>query len=137
MLTQSDLRELATYQAQTPILSVYLNVDPTERTTDEYKLALRQMLKRVEGSASSEDIEAVERFFEHEYDWSGRGVVAFSCGYEGFWRVYPLAVPIASRVAVARKLAVLLHRLWVTGAEYEPLRHAKRGSRSKAAVTAQ
>jgi transposase len=27
--------------------------------------------------------------------------------------------------AVARKLAVLLHRLWVTGAEYEPLRNAK------------
>lgn len=26
-------------------------------------------------------------------------------------------------VAVARKLAVLLHRLWVTGAPYEPLRH--------------
>lgn len=27
-------------------------------------------------------------------------------------------------VAVARKLAVLLHRLWVTGEVYEPLRHA-------------
>lgn len=27
-------------------------------------------------------------------------------------------------VAVARRLAVLLHRLWVTGQEYEPLRHA-------------
>jgi len=27
-------------------------------------------------------------------------------------------------IAVARKLAVLLHRLWVTGAPYEPLRHA-------------
>jgi transposase len=27
--------------------------------------------------------------------------------------------------AVARKLAVLLHRLWVTGAEYEPLRNSK------------
>ena len=25
--------------------------------------------------------------------------------------------------AVARKLAVLLHRLWVTGAKYEPLRN--------------
>ncbi len=25
-------------------------------------------------------------------------------------------------VAVARKLAVLLHRLWVTGADYEPIR---------------
>jgi len=29
-------------------------------------------------------------------------------------------------VAVARKLAVLLHRLWVTGEEYEPLRTATR-----------
>jgi transposase len=28
--------------------------------------------------------------------------------------------------AVARKLAVLLHRLWVTGANYEPLRNANR-----------
>ena len=29
-------------------------------------------------------------------------------------------------VAVARKLAVLLHRLWVTGAGYDPFRNAKR-----------
>jgi transposase len=29
-------------------------------------------------------------------------------------------------VAVARKLAVLLHRLWITGAKYEPLRQAER-----------
>lgn len=28
-------------------------------------------------------------------------------------------------IAVARKLAVLLHRLWVTGSEYEPLRNTK------------
>jgi transposase len=34
--------------------------------------------------------------------------------------------------AVARKLAVLLHRLWVTGAEYEPLRKAK-GQQAQAA----
>ena len=45
MFKQEDLRELAAYQAETPILSVYLNVDPTEHTTDEYRLALRQVLK--------------------------------------------------------------------------------------------
>ena len=28
-------------------------------------------------------------------------------------------------VAVARKLAVLLHRLWTTAEVYEPLRHAR------------
>ena len=98
-----DLRELAAHQAQTPILSVYLNVDPTERTTDEYKLSLRQMLKQVDGLAAPKDTAAVTRFFDHEYDWSGRGAVIFSCAAEDFWRTYSLAVPIASGVTVARK----------------------------------
>jgi len=33
-----------------------------------------------------------------------------------------------AKVAVARKLAVLMHRLWVSGEEYEPLRRAKRAA---------
>jgi peptide subunit release factor 1 (eRF1) len=103
MFRQKDLQELAAYQGQTPILSVYLNVDPTERTTDEYRLALRQMLKRANGFAAQEDIAAIERFFDHEYDWSGRGVVVFSGAQEDFWRTYSLAVPVASGVTVARK----------------------------------
>lgn len=103
MFKQEDLRDLAGYRAETPILSVYLNVDPTEHTTDEYKLELRQMLKQVEGIAAPEDITAVERFFDHEYDWSGRGVVVFSGTKDEFWRTYSLAVPVASGVTVARK----------------------------------
>jgi hypothetical protein len=103
MFTQDDLRELAAYQAETPILSVYLNVDPTEHATDEYKLALRQMLKQAKGIASPEDMAAVEQFFDHEYDWSGRGVIIFSGTEAGFWRTYSLAVPVASGVTVARK----------------------------------
>jgi len=35
-------------------------------------------------------------------------------------------------VAVARKLAVLLHRLWVTGEVYEPLRQAIKAERRRA-----
>jgi len=37
-------------------------------------------------------------------------------------------------VAVARKLAVLLHRLWVTGEVYEPLRNSQAGQASKQAA---
>lgn len=37
-------------------------------------------------------------------------------------------------VAVARKLAVLLHRLWVTGEVYEPLRGAKRAGLTQQAA---
>ena len=36
-------------------------------------------------------------------------------------------------VAVARKLAILLHRLWVTGEAYEPLRNSKHKALKKAA----
>ena len=39
-------------------------------------------------------------------------------------------------VAVARKLAVLLHRLWVTGATYEPLRLADRCQAAAPALAA-
>jgi transposase len=35
-------------------------------------------------------------------------------------------------VAVARKLAILLHRLWVTGAVYEPLRNSNQQLAAKA-----
>ena len=34
-------------------------------------------------------------------------------------------------IAVARKLAVLLHRLWITGSEYDPLRHAEGRNQSR------
>ena len=37
-------------------------------------------------------------------------------------------------IAVARKLAVLLHRLWVTGERYEPLRHSQIASSLQVAV---
>ena len=35
-------------------------------------------------------------------------------------------------VAVARKLAVLLHRLWVSGEVYEPLRNSNKAMRAAA-----
>jgi hypothetical protein len=103
MFTRQDLDELVTYEGEAPVLSVYLNVDPTERTTDEYRLALRHMIEDIEDTAPCKDVEAIERFFEHEYDWSGRAVAVFSAQEEGFWRAYSMAVPIASSVTVARK----------------------------------
>lgn len=39
-------------------------------------------------------------------------------------------------VAVARKLAILLHRLWVTGEVYEPLRNSQAGPAAKKATKA-
>jgi peptide chain release factor subunit 1 len=98
MLTDTDLRELLDYEAHHPVLSVYLNTEPSEGNADAYKLRLRTMLKEVD---LPEDVSAVERYFDHEFDRSGRSVVVFSCAPEKYFRTYALAVSIRSRVRVS------------------------------------
>jgi peptide subunit release factor 1 (eRF1) len=98
MLTEQDLRELLSFQAQSPVLSVYLNTDPAEGNADAYKLRLRSMLKEVD---LPEEVSAVTRYFDHEHDWSGRSVAVFSCSPDGFFKSFPLAAPVRSRVRVS------------------------------------
>ncbi len=45
MLTDKDLKELPEYKGQAPVLSVYLNTDPTVGSADAHKLHLRSMLQ--------------------------------------------------------------------------------------------
>jgi peptide subunit release factor 1 (eRF1) len=95
MLTDRDLRELLSYKSESPVLSVYLNTDPTEGSAETYKLHLRSMLKEVD---LPEDVLAVLGYFDREHDWSGRSVAVFSCAPERFMRTYSIAVPVRSRV---------------------------------------
>lgn len=96
MLTDQDLRELIDYRPGLPVLSVYLNVDPSLGTADVHKLRLRQMLKELNGGRLK-DHEVLERYLEHEFDWSGRSVALFSCADRDFFRVFSFAVPLRSR----------------------------------------
>lgn len=97
MLTDSNVQELLAYQSEHPVLSVYLNIDPTIGPSEAHKLELRSMLKKID---LPDDVEAVERFFQHEFDGSGRGVAIFSCAPEKYLRAFSLAVPIRSRARV-------------------------------------
>ena len=98
MFTDADLRELLDYKAKQPVLSVYLNTDPSQGSADAYKLRLRSMLKEVDLIG---DVEAVQLYFDHEHDWSGRSVAVFSCQPDGFLRVYSFAVPLRDRVRIS------------------------------------
>jgi peptide subunit release factor 1 (eRF1) len=103
MFTAQDLNELVEFRGDSsPVLSLYLNVDPTQ-TTDQYKLTLRSLLKGVAAGAEPADLEAVERYFDFEYDWQGKGVAVFSCQSVGFWRTYPLAVPVHDDAYVSHR----------------------------------
>jgi hypothetical protein len=103
MFDEKSLKALASIQADGPILSVYLNVDPTERTAEEYKLTLREMLKTVGDSVDEADKEAVKQYVDLEYDWAGRGLAVFSRQAEDIWHTFSLAVPVRSGTTVARR----------------------------------
>ncbi len=98
MLTETNLQELLGYQTEHPVLSVYLNTDPTEGSADVYKSNLRGMLKDIKLAA---DVLAVENYFSRDYDRTGRGVVVFSCAPDTFLRAYPLAIPVRNQVIVS------------------------------------
>jgi len=104
MFSDSDLKELVSFRsAQSPVLSLYLNVDPTQQAIDQHKLVLRTLLKGVADQAIQQDIQAVENYFDFEHPWQGKGVAAFSCQPLGFWRVYPLAVPVQNQAYVSHR----------------------------------
>jgi peptide subunit release factor 1 (eRF1) len=98
MITDRDVQELLHYQPKYPVLSIYMNLDPTDGNADAHRLRLRSMLKEV---TLSQDANAVLQFFDHQYDWSGRSVAVFSCAPDNFLKVFPLAVPVRSRLRVS------------------------------------
>jgi peptide subunit release factor 1 (eRF1) len=104
MFTESDLKELVLFRSeQSPLLSLYLNVDSTQQTTDQYRLTLRSLLRGVVDQAEQADVHAVERYFDFEHPWQGKGVAAFSCQAAEFWRVYTLAVPVQNQAYVSHR----------------------------------
>ena len=105
MFTEHDLRELVDFSAASPVLSVYLDTDPSKGNADGYRLRLRNLLKLVN---LPQDVAAVENYFSHKYDWTGRGVAVFSCAAQGFFRAFPLALPVRDWVHIGDRPSVRL-----------------------------
>lgn len=107
MITQKDLQELVDFQSEDPpVVSLYLVVGPTAGTKEAHRAALRGLLKEASSGASSKDIEAIEKYFDFEYDWQARAVAVFSCADKGFWRDFQLDVPVHNKVSVGRRAYV-------------------------------
>ncbi|CAN5658503.1 hypothetical protein BH10CHL1_BH10CHL1_30850 [soil metagenome] len=113
MLTNVDVRQAVEFETQDhSVLSVYLNVDPQQRTVEQYRLALRNLLSKAE-NAAADDIKRIQNFVETGYNRQGRGLIMFSCVAEGFWWVHSFQAPVEDRVWVSfrpyiRQLAMLL-----------------------------
>ena len=119
MLNDVDMRTLVEFESHdAPVLSVYLNMDPSRRAADQYKLALRSLLDGVDGrggagGAAAEDIKRVTNYVEMGYNWQGRGLVMVSCAGRNFWWARSFEVPVSDAAYVSfrpniRQLATLL-----------------------------
>jgi len=97
MFTDNILRELLDYSSPDPVLSVYMNTDMTEGAADARKLRLRTLLKEVD---LPKDEAAIFKYFELEREWTGRSIAMFSCTAQDYFRAFPIAVPVRSRVFV-------------------------------------
>ena len=103
MIREADLRELVEFDgSDSPVLSLYLNVDPRATTTEAYRLALRNLLESAT-AADPADKARIERFVDLEYDRQARGIVCFSCQKKDFWRAFTLDVPVENAISVARR----------------------------------
>jgi peptide subunit release factor 1 (eRF1) len=100
MFTDRDLQELLQYKSKQPVLSVYLSTDPSQGSADFYRLRLRSMFKDID---LRDDVVAIERYFDFDYDWSGRSVAIFSCQADGFFRTFSFAFPIHDRLRIGER----------------------------------
>jgi peptide subunit release factor 1 (eRF1) len=102
MFTEDNLRELLEFSAPEPVISVYLNTEPSAGNADAYRLRLRTMLKEAKlPQEAAASVAAIERYFIQDYNWTGRSIAVFSCAPKGFFRAYTLAVPVRDLVRIS------------------------------------
>ncbi len=100
MFSETSLRKIEGFSASDPVVSLYLNTEPSGGNVETHRLRLRNMLKSL---YLENDVERITQFFEHEYDWSGRSVAVFSCAPAGFFEFLPLAIPIKDFIQVGTR----------------------------------
>lgn len=115
MIPESDLEVLQSFNSQGNItLSVYLRLDSSEHRNSAYDRFIQQMQARLDENASQpeyrealqEDMEIVGLYLNSNGHRHHPGLAIFSCAAELFWRVYPLPIPLPTRVTVGPEFDV-------------------------------
>ncbi len=102
MIREDALQTLLGFEGTgAPVLSLYLNVDSSQRSKAECRLRARQLLEQDGGSRVARDIDRIEEFLRHEYDWQAKGLVIFSCAPKKLWHVVRLPTPVVDSATVS------------------------------------
>jgi peptide subunit release factor 1 (eRF1) len=103
MLTQEQFQELLSYEADGKrVLSLYLDADVSQQPIDMIKLQIKGMAKEANINYG-EDVNALERYLDHSFDWSKPGLAAFSADDGHFFRAFPVNVSFRNRLRVGHR----------------------------------
>lgn len=102
MISREDLQELLAFDSKgAHVVSLYLNGDTSQQTSETIKLQVRTMFKDIEGQDL--DAAAIERYLDFSHDWGIPGLALFSCADRDFFRAYPSAIGFRNRIRIGRR----------------------------------
>jgi peptide chain release factor subunit 1 len=96
MLEKRHLEELAAYDGETPVLTVYAATDLAREPKEAAILAVKNSLKELGDGVPPAEVERVQRYLDYEYDWQSRGVALYGAG-DDLWRAIALPAPVPTR----------------------------------------
>ncbi|MCP4417770.1 MAG: hypothetical protein GY805_14190 [Chloroflexi bacterium] len=113
MISQDQFQALLTHVAtDAKVLSLYLNTDSSQESSDTIKLQAKSMLRDV-SETEKKDAQAIETYLHHSFTWDMPGLVIFSSEGGDFLQAYPTAVSFRNRLRITNKpyLKPLAHLL--------------------------
>jgi peptide subunit release factor 1 (eRF1) len=105
-LTPEALRALLAFNEDgVSVLSMYMTVDPAERTKYQSRLHLKDLFKssEIDPGQVAEDIARAADYLQNEYDWQSEGLAIFSCVPRKLWQVVRLPMRVQDHVTVAAR----------------------------------
>jgi peptide chain release factor subunit 1 len=103
MIGEQELQSLVEFN-DGPVFSVYLDTDLSDKSKEAVRLMFRSLVRDLQTSSGkelpTEEIQAVQRWLDFEYDWQSRGVAIFGAG-DALWKVIPLPIAVGSRIFYA------------------------------------
>jgi len=106
MLDAATVDELASLDSGgTPVLSVYLGLDPARQVRRSYRIAFEDLVRdareRLEGPVREAFVQETARVRAWLEGWDprGRGLALFSCARRGLWQTHVLSVDVDDHLA--------------------------------------
>lgn len=103
MITQEQFQALLSFEpGEQKVLSLYLNTDSSEESIEAIKLKAKNLLREAQDSMRA-DVQAVEAYLNHSFDWKLPGLALFSSQDGDFFESFPTAVSFRNRLRITPK----------------------------------